>query len=176
MNDTENPAIVAGINMAQWYRRPPPSSSNTFQIWNECWLTEFATTYQIFLALDNWMRTNCSITLYDNTYYVEWCSSSGIKIRSTALTFGKWVLCGCIPIEGTPMTMETEPAPPPLEPGNIAPVPETISDLGELLETDEPDEAMYKGSLNDFIALPQSSQPIHSQSLNVEEAKVECSQ
>jgi hypothetical protein len=149
MNEAENPAIVAGINMSQWYKRPP-ISSNAFQIWNECLLTEFATTYQIFVALDNWMRNNCIITLHDNKYYVEWRSPSGIKICSTALTFGKWVLCGCIPIEGTPMSAEA--APTPLEPGNII-KPETVSDLAELLETDEPDsEIVYKGTLNDFIA------------------------
>lgn len=137
------------INMYQWYKCPPPTSINAFQIWNECGLNEYAIAGQIFLVLDGWMRTHCSLTLRGTTYYVDWRSPTGMRICSTAMTFAKWLLCACSPCD-PPVPI----APPlsPLEPIVAMEKPETIQELAELLYEPEPGpESIHETTLNEFL-------------------------
>lgn len=144
----------AEINMYQWYKCPPPASANAFQIWKECGLSDYAITGQIFLVLDGWMRTNCTLTLQGTTYYVDWRSPTGMRIYATALTFAKWLLCACSPCD-PPVPMDSEPI--------VAEKPETVQELAELLGASEPEpgqshtaafgepEPIHETTLNDFL-------------------------
>lgn len=150
----------ADINMHQWYKSPLPTSANAFQIWKECGLKEYAIASHIFLVLDEWMRTNCKLTLQGTTYYVDWRSPTGIRIYSNAITFAKWLLCACTPCE-PPVPLDPQP----LHSELIIEKPETIKELAELLEDevpisalgDPPDvdlgepELIHESTLNDFL-------------------------
>ena len=108
------PAGPAGFNIEQWYSRPPHTSRDAFRIWEECNLPEQANCYDILIAMDRWVRNNCTLTIIDNSYYqVEWRSPTGTKFKSPVETFGKWMLCACVPSEAP--RPEPEPEPYPLE-------------------------------------------------------------
>ena len=157
----------ADINMHQWYKCPPPTSANAFQIWKECGLNEYAISGHIFLVLDEWMRnnTNCKLTLQGTTYYVDWCSPTGIRIYSNAITFAKWLLCACTPCD-PPVSIDSVSLDPPhILSELIIEKPETISELAELLEDESPisafgeppdvdlgePELIHESTLNDFL-------------------------
>lgn len=140
MSDTD----PADINMYQWYKCPP-ASTNAFQIWKECGLSEYAIAGQIFLVLDGWMRTNCTLTVRGTTYYVNWRSPTGMGVHATAMTFAKWLLCACSPCD-PPVPMD--PPPLPMEPIVHLEKPETVQELAELLSEPEP---IHESTLNEFL-------------------------